>query len=378
MAFCKTCGAEARTPAEAEPQHEPESQHEAVADEVPPLRLKDSVGSKLGSRVGSKRLLWISRGFLMLTLLGGGVLVGWAIGSDESLVEAEPLPAVADEGDQAPAADVDALTMPDVRGLSAADARQILADVGVGASVVSTIDQPAAGETGIVLTQDPVYGYPVEGDVTLSVSTPAMVPRFAGRSADDVLADLDQLGAEVETRAVYVPDVPVGQVASIKPVPGTLLPVAVTVVIAAEPDTLMLSDVVAVEDNCYSGDSDSIAGQTFNYLITCDAYEDPESSSWVVKRAAYRLTGTAGVLDSGDPGERMLVEVIGDGTVLQTLDVSYGQSAGIDIDLRGVLRLSIRYRTLGTDEDGDGYGTVGLGRLRLLGDASLLKTLETY
>ena len=324
-------------------------------------------------------MLWVSRGFLVLALLGTGVLIGWAKGSDESLVDAEPPAAVAeDDGEVPPTSDLDVPSMPDVRGLSAQDARQILADVGVTASVVSTVDQPAAGDSGIVLGQDPVYGYPVDGDVILSVSTRAKVPEFKGRSADDVLADLDTLGAEVETQSVYVPEVPVGQVASIDPAPGTLLPVAVTVVISAEPDTLLLSEVEAVEDNCYSGDSDSIGGTTFNNLFACGAYEDPESSSWVIKRAAYRLTGTAGVVDSGEPTERALIEIIGDGTVLQTIDVSYGESARINADIRGVLRLSIRYRALGKDEYGDRYGTVGLGRLTLLGDAALLKTLDSY
>jgi hypothetical protein len=381
MAFCKTCGAETRAPAESvitEPViTEPGVTPPGV---VPPLPDRERSASGVFGRLaaggglfGGRRLVWISRGFLVLALLGTGVLVGWAMGSDESLVEAESPAAVADDVGDESTSDLDAPTMPDVRGLSALDARQILADVGIAASVVSTTDQPAAGESGIVLSQDPVYGYPVDANITLAVSTPAKVPEFEGRSADDVLADLDELGAEVETQSVYVPEVPVGQVASIEPEPGTLLPVAVTVVIAAEPDELLLSDVVAVEDNCYSGDTDSIAGTTFNNLISCSAYEESETSSWVIKRAAYRLTGTVGILDSGEPTERVQVEVIGDGRVLQTVPVAYGESVRINADISGVLRLSLRYRSLTKD-----YGTVGFGRLTLLGDAALLKTLDRY
>jgi hypothetical protein len=171
---------------------------------------------------------------------------------------------------------------------------------------------------------------------------------------------------------VLVPGVPVGQVASITPPPGTVLPVAVTVVISAEPDELNLTDVVPVDDTCYS-DEDSIAGSTFNNLLACSAYEEPEKQSWVVKRAGTRVTGVVGILDSGDPAEQAVVEVIGDGAVLKTVTARYGESTRLDVDVTGVLRLTIRYRSL--SEDG---ATVGLGRLVLLGEAAVLATLETY
>ena len=57
--------------------------------------------------------------------------------------------------------------------------------------------------------------------VTLSISRPAEVPRFQGREATEVLAELDQLGAETHTVSRYVPGVPVGDVASISPDPGS-------------------------------------------------------------------------------------------------------------------------------------------------------------
>jgi len=351
MAFCKNCGSEVRRPA-AEP---------------PPPRVSGGP-----SWWRDRRLLWASRAFLVLALLGTGVLVGWAFGSDESLVEAEPAPASVSSGAEPSEGAVEGPTMPDVRGLAAADARQVLADVGVAASSVSLTDQPAAGESGIVLSQDPVYGYPVGDAVTLAISSTAKVPEFQGRAAEEVLADLDALGAEVETRSVLVPGVPVGQVASITPPPGTVLPVAVTVVISAEPDELNLTDVVPVDDTCYS-DEDSIAGSTFNNLLACSAYEEPEKQSWVVKRAGTRLSGVVGILDSGDPAEQAVVEVIGDGAVLKTVTARYGESTRLDVDVTGVLRLTIRYRSL--SEDG---ATVGLGRLVLLGDAAALATLETY
>lgn len=260
--------------------------------------------------------------------------------------------------------------MPDLRGLAANDARQILADVGVSAKDVLVTDQPAAGEAGLVLGQQPVYGYPVEGTVTLSVSTPAEVPEFAGRAATDVLSDLDELGAEVEIISRYVPGVEVGQVATITPRPGTLLPVAVTVVVAAEPEEVDLAALSAVDDNCYT-QSDSLNGTQFANLLTCSSDRTAYEQSWIIKRAASRVSGVLGIPDSSEPRETMQLEILVDDVVVASYTAEYGATSRFDVDVTGALRLTLRFRSLTND-----YATLGIGHLRLLGDAQLLKKLE--
>jgi hypothetical protein len=278
-------------------------------------------------------------------------------------------PTAASESGAATPVPLNALVMPDLRGLSEADSRQILADVGVSASAINIVDQPAAGEAGIVLGQDPVYSYPVDGTVSLSVSVEATVPEFEGRAATEVLDELDQLGAEVKTVSRYVPGVEVGEVASVTPAPGTLLPVAVTVVIAAEPDEVALIDVAATEDTCYT-DTDSLNGRTYDRLLLCSADAGPVSQTWVVKRAGSRLTGVVGIPDSGDPSQSMQIEIVADGLVVSTLVATYGKTTPFEVDMSGVLRLSLRYRSSTRD-----YATLGVAQLRLLGDPELLDEL---
>ena len=314
-----------------------------------------------------RHALWLARTALAVTLVGTGFTGGWFAGSERSLVEAE---ASRKDTPDRTFVSSDVASMPDLRGLGLRDAQQILADLGIAASEVSTVDQPAAGPSGLVVGQSPVFGYSVEGLVTLNISRPAKVPEFVGRSATDVLADLDELGAETETVTQYVPGVPPGSVASISPAPGTPLPVAVRVVIAAEPESRPLVEVAAVEDNC-SIDDDSLDGQTYRELLVCETDRYPINQTWVIKKAATTLAGIVGVPDTTEPGSAVEVQLLADGTLRRTLTVGYGQTVPFRIDVTGVLRLTLRVRSQTRD-----YSTAGFAHLRLLGDATALDSLE--
>ena len=154
-----------------------------------------------------------------------------------------------------------------------------------------------------------------------------------------------------------------------------MLPVAVTVVIAAEPEQINLADVEAVEDSCYT-DTDSMNGKQFAELLTCETDRFRVNQTWIVKRAADTLTGRLGIPDTLGSGsnQSVQVEIIADGTVLETLTASYGlPTVPIDVDITGALRLTFRVRSLTRD-----YSTAGLAKLRVSGDAKKLSTLEVY
>jgi hypothetical protein len=364
-AFCAECGSPVR-PAQQAPVEVPEPEPAAAPAISPPA--PPAVLGWLRTRWA--RIAW--RTCLALALVGAGIIVGWGAGAERSAVDAEPTPKPGDPASASSAADPDALSMPDVRGLSADQARQVLADAGVRAEVVALSDLPAAGESGIVLVQDPVYGYPVEGSVTLSVSRAARVPVVAGRSATDVLADLDELGAQVKTVSRYVPGVAPGNVAAIKPAAGTPLPDAVTVTVASQPDELSLNQVEAFEDSCWTND-DSMNGVDHTEMYTCETDSEPVQQGWIVNRSAQRLRGVVGIPDSSSPGDRMTLEVLGDGVVLSTVQAEYGATSPLDVDVAGVLRLTMRVRST-TDE----YGTIGLADLVLVGDQRRLSKLDTW
>lgn len=323
-----------------------------------------------GSWLRGRRLRIAAHALLLLGLLGAGVTIGWLVGADQSLVEADaarPATPAVQRGDAVP---VGSTSMPDLRGLTVAQAQQVLADLGIAPGEVSLVDQRAAGEPGIVLTQVPVYGYPVEDGVELSIARPAEVPAFRGRDVVAVLADLDELGAAVETVSRYVAGAVEGSVVEIDPAPGAALPDEVTVVVAAAAGEVALADFPAVDDSCYTTE-ESMNGDPYAVLLTCEADRSAVTHSWVVGRAGSRLTGVLGVPDSEDPGTTMQLEVLGDGRQLAVFEAAYGTTQRVEVDVTGVLRLTLRYRAPGAD-----YGVLGLGRLRLEGDETVLRRLE--
>ena len=401
MSFCTTCGADVRDrhddaiepapastgpPSEAPPGPMPPVAAAALPPPPPPMGGESATSflftgepappapagrGRLGAWLHTRRFQLLSRLLLALALIGAGILVGWFVASDRSLVESDldravPEQAVEDESDGV------SVSMPDLRGLTTSQAEQVLADAGVPASRVEVVDQPAAGTSGVVIGQQPIYGQAVTGTVTITGSTAAKVPAIQGRSAQAVLDELDEFGAEVRSVSVYVPGAKVGSVVRIKPAPGTLLPVAVTVTIAAEPGEVALSEIESEEGGC-STEDDQMNGTEYIGLISCSAYDEPEASVWLINRAAQRLTARIGIPDSSGTGsDRARLVIRGDGRVLGSFDVSYGRTQDIDVNVSGVLRLSVEYSS--SAEDGS---AVGLGNATLLGDETKLAPLES-
>jgi len=118
-------------------------------------------------------------------------------------------------------------------------------------------------------------------------------------------------------------------------------------------------------------------GTDYGDLFTCDAEQDLETQEWVVKRAATRLTGDLGIPDTaGAAGQSVQVNIVGDGTTLGTFTAAYGQVSPVDLDLTGVLRLTISYKALsGFDPDSFESVVLGMGNMVLDGDTASLATL---
>lgn len=365
MRFCQNCGAPVVS------RSAPPAAHMVpVGSADPPAPEADSQhGEESGATRPRRRryLRPLSLAFLAIALLGSGFLAGWSVASDRALVPPSGIP----DRSEIKATDAAGTVMPELRGLHVSDARQILADVGIGQDQVEVQSRPAVGEANTVLVQDPVYGYRLDGDVVLTVSEPAVVPDFTGRTATDVLADLEQLGAAVKTVSRYVPGVAAGDVASIRPAPGSAAPDTVTVVIATAPETLALAEIEAVEDNCYV-DAGNMNTESYTHLLTCDAYRGEDVvQSYVLNRAGSRVTGVFGVPDDAEANDVVRLQILGDGREIDVLEASYGDSTTFDVPVSGVLRLSLRVST-----DDPEYATAGIGRLWVTGDATQLDRLR--
>ncbi len=380
--FCRHCGAALTglsTPA-------PDAEQTAVQPAVEPGALEpsepdqpDESESAAGpaeraprrtSWLGARRTLAIAGCLLLLAVAGGGILLGWWLASDRNLAEKSSLPSTK----PGPTAGAAALTMPDLRGIDLGSSRQILADIGVPPSSVKVTQQPAAGETGVVLTQDPVYGYDATGAINLVVSAKAEVPTIKGKQATAVLSELEQLGAQVQTISRYVPGAATGEISSIQPAPGSPLPEKVRVVIATLPGEVDLTQVEAVDGGgCYTTTEGELAlnTRTFATGLTCEPYPgEATDQTYVINRGGDTVQGVLGIPNDQEPSQLVRLQVLADGKVVDTFDGKYGALTPFSVKVTGALRITLRV-TSRTDD----YSVAGIGGLKVIGDPTTLQAL---
>ena len=140
--------------------------------------------------------------------------------------------------------------LPDVTGLSAADARSVLGDAGFRDIRPEPVFDPDV-EPGEVVAQNPAAGEeaPLSATITLQISQGAEerpVPDLAGRTAGEAEGILSQQGFEVAQALENSASVPQGTVIRSNPVAGTVLEVGqtVTLVVSAGPEQVIVPNVV--------------------------------------------------------------------------------------------------------------------------------------
>lgn len=276
-------------------------------------------------------------------------------------------PSVATSTEASTTATEDAVTMPDLTGLTEDEARVQLGNLGVEDV---TVEQQENLETpGTVVDQVPGVGNPITGTITLVVATPVgAVPDFTGMQVADVQAWADERGITLTEHAVPNAELPDGQVVATTPESGQTATSEIVVEVARTPQTrtLDLTEPLYDDSSCYDVDS----GQT---SIDGDPYE----ASWATPdgeecyfefdlgRDWTQLTGVVGFTDDSESRTRMRVQILLDGAekLNQVIDFG-GDPIDLDIDVTDGLRLRIAL------SDVDGYGTIGFGDLQLVGAPS--------
>lgn len=295
---------------------------------------------------------------VVLGLFGGGVATGWWAADRWSPVVAPDLQVTVGEE----AAGAATGTMPDLRGLAAAEARQVLVDLRLGAAQVVVREQPSVGVAGSVVAQDPPAGEPVVGTVTLVLAAPAVVPVVDGLDVSAAVRALEGLGAAVEVRRIYQPGVAADRVLAVEPVAGAAVPARVVLTVAAPPATVDLAELTAVSSDC-SVDVVQLNGVRQENSLTCRAGgTDVAEAVYLLNRRTARLEAVLGQPDTGEPGQRVRMEIVGDGRVLAAEVLGYGESKQVGVDTVGVLRLELRVRLEGTG-DTAAYGAFGTARV---------------
>ena len=271
-------------------------------------------------------------------IYGLGFASGWVV-SDNVV----PASAISDEDEQAtaivPASEAD-VRMPDVRGLTLDDAKQVLADAGVDIVIVTSSTDPAAGESGVVIAQVPAFGAGDPTEIALTISVSAPVPDVIGETATNAIAALTGLGAQVQRDQVYVPGAVPGTVLAIEPVGGAELPAIVTMRVASVPTSVALASLDS-SGRCSSSRFAEMESKEWPDAVVCASNEDGLSAKWSLNAAAEEVVGTIGISDSADSLANATVQFFADGKELATFQLKYGETEEFAVPTSGMKELTV-------------------------------------
>lgn len=304
--------------------------------------------------------------------LAAGLILGWV--ARGALVEDPSVNAAEGEGQQTPAEGEEKLPMPDVRGLTEADARQVIADAGYDPTSVKISNVPSVLTTGTIAAQNPVAGTTNAKDITLSLPAPALMPDLTGKSLDEASRTLSSMGAQPLVNRVYDPKTTTGSIISSVPGSGAALTATPTLVVAGAPDSLPLSTFKA-SGSCGTISSGSVNGTPIASGVSCTARRDASTTFWILGRTLNRLQAVVGFEDRADKTSRAKVKITADGNVILDKEISYGDGDKIDADVTNVLRLEIEV-TASTATGSSSSSSIVLGNATLLGSAEAIAALD--
>ena len=151
--------------------------------------------------------------------------------------------------------------IPDVRGMTEADATSVLEDNGFS---VQSMQVKSDDTEGLVLISDPATGSRAnEGDeIVIHIATARTIPAVVGKSEKDAKAAFEEAGYENATYAKEHSDEPEGTVLAVSPEAGTRAKssIAVTVKVA---DPYVVPDITSL-------DLDSAIAAIHNAGLECD------------------------------------------------------------------------------------------------------------
>lgn len=323
-----------------------------------------------GSRRQSlARLGWIA--ILATGCLITGFVAGLVLGGFIPAFNARAIEVPTAKASDAAVKPIAERVMPDVRGLSDAQARQVLADMGLADVPLTIATAPHLSPATFVVAQVPLPGTSDPASITLTLPTAAVMPELSGQTEEAARGVLQTMGADIAVERRFVPGMDPGVVIETTPQPGAPLPQRVNIVIAAPAQQAYLADVKH-EGTCSTAQLQA-NGVQFAHGLRCDASTQPKSAVWLLNRRVQQLVGTLGIDDDSDPGTTYAVRVIADGKVLLDLVLAYGETRPLDHPVAGVLRLEVSMTRTDTSRN---RGSLALGDWAVTGGQNDLDTLR--
>lgn len=339
--------------------------------------MTDTVGDEALTIPAKKRSLW----FRIMAVMAGlssimlilGLVVGWTLRG--TLVADERAGVSTDDSTSEAGPEQQTEPMPDVRGLSEADARQVISDAGYDPGAVAINQIPFVGRAGTVVAQDPAARSSEVGTITLSIPVEATMPDLVGKPLDEASRALSALGSRPSIKRTYVAGAATGSVISTDPAAGGVLIEEPVVTVASAAGTLPLATVKS-SGSCGSKSSGTVNGTKTTTGISCSARKTQSSTSWIIARAAARLQATVGLDDASDPLAATRIRIVADGRTVFDEVVKYGQSVKVDVDVSNVLRLEVTVTR--TDQSTSDSAEVVLANAVVAGGAESLSKIEAF
>jgi hypothetical protein len=305
----------------------------------------------------------------VIGLFGAGFGTGWVTSNNIATAGPENTAPTPTTAPNIPGFSASVL-MPDVRGLTPDDAKQVLADAGIDIATVTAKSRPSAGLSGLIVAQVPAFGAGNPSTVSLVVSTPAIVPSVIGQSATDAITSLSALGAQIQRVSVFVPGATIGKVTAINPAPGLPLPEIVTLSVTAVPASLNLA-TLHISGECGASNTATMNGKDWSNAVTCSSSSSGASAFWAVGKSVDQITGTLGIADRENSSASATVQIMGDGIALGTYNLVRGTPATFTLATTGVATLTVRMVSTNTNPP-----NVVIGDFTALSSSAALATLN--
>lgn len=303
------------------------------------------------SKVGTSKLsAWaknLQRAAIVFAIIGI-LLIGAALGQ-----VFWPRPSTANIGDfsfpDVQPADAVTAALPNVVGMSESDARSAVADTGVTDLTVTTDTKVAAGDVGTVVAQTPAAGTPLADtkNLTLTLSQEALMPEVTNLDRAEAVKAVENLSGLAIIEYVVSPSVAPGKVVSTVPDSAQPMPAQVLLRVADIGANRSADDVDKVTANSCSFDSNvSSNGTKYDQALVCspstpgNTTDDSAHYEWLIGKHASYLTFSAGVSDVDDAGSGTFT-IFGDGKLIKTVDVGFGQSTQVQIPVNEFIRLKV-------------------------------------
>jgi hypothetical protein len=272
-------------------------------------------------------------------------------------------------------------TMPSVIGLTTSEAQRALFDAGVTGNRVSTSSVASAGDSGLIVSQDPAAGADLSQEtssVQLGVSVAATMPNVIGKTTAEARDALANLGARVTVTQKYSPTAQEGTVLAVSPTVGATLPLTAALVVAAPASAVYLDQLSPISEDCSDVDSVTANAITYQHGLSCQPGQDsPVTCEYVLNRKVSAFSATIGQDDTGETGQTGTVAVVRDGKTIKTYTAGFGKQKRISVPMIGALRLSIVARWTNASADAYSGPTIVLANARMVGAPNAIDALVT-